>query len=698
MTDSRPIPRPARLAAEALVLAALFGLLAVYVSRSQYDIDVFWHVRTGEWIVRHGAIPAVDTFSAVAPERPWTPFQWLYEVIVYGLDELGGLPLLRWSNAFLYLLGFALLYRALRRELGVLAGLSVLLVSVVLLEDRFRVRPEVFNLLFLTLLLPVLFGRWRTIGWRGRLGVGVVAWLWANIHAGGALLVPVTLGGLVAGVVVRRLVTPPAERTAALRDELRRSALLFAVAVGPMLVMPGFVKGVITAVSMYGASVSLIPEWREASSYFDLLDQGGVPHYLVCGFAPYVLMLLVGGWVVVRVLQRRTAGLPWPELMMSALLLYLAQHSVRFVFLGLVPLTVLLRAARANVAARPARWPQRALAAGLAAVALGAFAVSYHYNVIVQRGTLADAVARLDEELEPSRFPVEAADFLRDAQVEGGILHLSKWGGYLLYELWPRVSVFSDGRGNFDLVQVGALVATHRVLTRVATLEAAWRLYGLDLVIFPAPVFPLERWDRDRWVRIYAGVEHNLPIEVFLRNSPDNQENLRRVRAWYAARAGGDARLRSADLATFEQAVGDFWGRRWLAAPPQRERLERLAAKAAPDRPPAERVDALFRRAMVHYNASDVDRALLDLVAAQRLAPDDARILYYLGWALYRLGQEREALGALAAAARLDAARGGLRADERGRGEVLLRDLLARHGGAAGNPGSHADPGRIPPN
>jgi tetratricopeptide (TPR) repeat protein len=706
--DHRPAARRLPLAAEALALAVVFGLLAVYVSRSMYGIDVFWHVKTGEWIVQNGAIPEVDTFSAVAPDRPWTPFQWLYEVLVYGLDELGGLGLLRWSNAFLYLLGFALLYRALRRELGALGGFAVLLVSIVLLEDRFRVRPEVFNLLFLGLLLPVLFGGWRTVGWRGRLGVGVVAWLWANIHAGGALLVPVTLGGLGAGVVLRLLVVPPAPlpadaapagrgwrawwaaRDPALRDDLRRITILFAVAVLPMLVMPGFVKGVVTALTMYSASVSLIPEWREASSYFDMLDQRGVPHYLVCGFAPYVLMLAVGGWVVVRVLQRRTASLPWPELAMSALLLYLAQHSVRFVFLGLVPLTLLIRAARAHATAAPGPAPRRVLAAGLGLLALSAFAVSYHYNVVVQRGTLAAAVARLGEDLEPSRFPTEATGFLRDAQVEGGLLHLSKWGGYLLYELWPRVSVFSDGRGNFDLVQVGALVATHRPMTRETTLEAAWQLYGLDLVIFPAPVFPLERWDRRRWVRIYAGMEHNLPIEVFLRNSPDNRENLRRVRAWYAALPDPDPRLRSDELATFERAAGEYWGGRWLAAPAQAERLARLTEKTAADRPAEERADALFRRAMVHYNAGFVDRALVDLVALQHATPDDPRALYYLGWALYRTGRERDALGALAAAARLDAGGSGrLRADERMRGELLLRDLLERHG--AGPP---AEPAR----
>ena len=707
MDGRPPLPRAARIAAEVLTLAVVFGLLLVYTARSHYEIDVFWHVRTGEWIVQHGTLPAVDTFSAVAPDRPWTPFQWLYEVLVYGLDELGGLTLLRWSHAVLYLVGFALLYLAVRRVLRPVPALFVLLFLIVLLEDRFRVRPEVFNLLFLAVLLPVLFGSWRTIGWRGRLGVGAVAWLWANIHAGGALLVPVTLGGILAGSAFRLAVTPAvapaggegggwwARRDPARRDEVRRALVLSAVAVLPMLVMPGFLKGVYTAVSMYDASQTLIPEWRPPTAYFDLLGERGVPHYLVCGFAPYVVMVVYGVTTVVRVLRRQIASLPWAEIAMAALLLYLSQRSLRFVFLAIVPVVFLLRDLAARVAAAPAVWPRRAVVAALALASAGCFAVSWHYNIVVQRGSLGAAIERLGDELEPSRFPVEATEFLREAQVEGGILHLSKWGGYLLYYLWPRCSVFSDGRGNFDLVQVGALVATHRPQTRETTLEAAWLLYGLDIVMFPAPVFPLERWEHRRWVRIYAGVEYNLPIEVFLRNSPDNQENLRRVRAWYAALPDPDPRLRSPDLATLEQGIAEYWGRRWLSAPGQQRRLAKLAVEVGHDRDPAERAYALFRRAMVYYNANDVDHAFADLALAQRTVPGDPRVLYYLGWTLYRQGREREALGALAAAARVDVQAGGrLRADERLRGELLLRDLLSRNPPPAG-PGH---PGGIPPN
>ena len=694
-----------RIAAEALVLAVVFGLLAVYVSRSMYGIDVFWHIRAGELIIDEGAIPTVDTFSAVAPDRPWTPFQWLYEVFVYGVDEVGGLPLLRITNALVLLAGFAFLYGAVRREVGPLAAVFVLLFTIVLFEDRFRVRPHVFNLLFLALILPVLLGGWRRIRWKGTLGVGVVAWLWANVHAGGALLVPVTLGGIVAGAAFRVAVAGREApgvgvgvgsaggargwwlgRDPELVAELRRALVLFGVAVGPMLLMPGFLTGVVTAVSMYGASVSLIPEWQDPTAYFDLLDQRGQPHYLVCGFAPYVVMLAYGGWVVVRVLRRELRAIPWAEVAMSALLLYLAQRSLRFVYLSAVPTAFLLRSLRGQVTTAAPAWARRAVVAAVALAALGAFTVAYHYNVVVQRGSLGSAVARLGEDLEPGRFPTEAAQFLRDAEVEGGLLHLSKWGGYLLWKLWPRMSVFADGRGNFDLVQVGALVATHRPLTRTETLEKAWFLYRFDAVMFPAPVFPLLRWDHDRWVRIYAGVEYRTPIEVFLRNTPENRASLDRVRAWYAA-ADPDPDLRSPDLATFERAVGNFWGRRWLAAPDTRRRLEKITARAAEGAPADDRAEALFERAMVYTTASDADRALVDLVAAERLRPGDPRLLYYLGWTLYQLGQEREALGALAAAAQNDAQRGPrLRADERSRGELLLRDLMARHGPPAPGP------------
>jgi hypothetical protein len=44
----------------------LFGLLAM-TTRNATDPDLWWHLRTGQWIVETGHVPRADPFSSLAP-------------------------------------------------------------------------------------------------------------------------------------------------------------------------------------------------------------------------------------------------------------------------------------------------------------------------------------------------------------------------------------------------------------------------------------------------------------------------------------------------------------------------------------------------------------------------------------------------------------------------------------------------------
>ncbi|MBM4371338.1 MAG: hypothetical protein FJ098_06765, partial [Deltaproteobacteria bacterium] len=66
--------------------AAVAGVLyAACFFRPLWDVDVFWHIKAGQWIVEHRALPTTDIFSCVDPLRPWHTFEWGYEVFVYAL-------------------------------------------------------------------------------------------------------------------------------------------------------------------------------------------------------------------------------------------------------------------------------------------------------------------------------------------------------------------------------------------------------------------------------------------------------------------------------------------------------------------------------------------------------------------------------------------------------------------------------------
>ena len=87
-----------------LLLFALYAYLAIVVMRTSFDPDIWWHLRTGQWIVEHAAVPRTDPFSTFGQDKPWIAYSWLFEVLVYGLYRglgLAGIVLYRLAMAFL---------------------------------------------------------------------------------------------------------------------------------------------------------------------------------------------------------------------------------------------------------------------------------------------------------------------------------------------------------------------------------------------------------------------------------------------------------------------------------------------------------------------------------------------------------------------------------------------------------------------
>src|SRR3954468_19317633 len=46
------------------------------------DADTGWQIRSGEWILQHGAVPYTDLFSFTKPDGIWFAHEWLWEVAI----------------------------------------------------------------------------------------------------------------------------------------------------------------------------------------------------------------------------------------------------------------------------------------------------------------------------------------------------------------------------------------------------------------------------------------------------------------------------------------------------------------------------------------------------------------------------------------------------------------------------------------
>jgi hypothetical protein len=411
--------------------------------------------------------------------------------------------------------------------------------------DRVRERPDAFNLLFTVAVLPWLFrpgflGLWRT------LTLGLVALLWASLHAGGVLLLPVLLGARFAARVLHPS-EPGLTRAVALRQ-----SLLEALALLGLPLAPGFLTGVVQAFAMLDASRAFIPEWMDAPTFLRHHAAGAFQVTCALGIVLWPLLAL-GLW-----LRANPAPRPWARLLLPALLTlplcYLALRHVRFLWLpALVPALGYLAGRSAysvrgydRTTAGPSQ--PRALASGsggpsqprasasgsgrgLALLALALFAFGLHHQVFTLSGGPVRALAAAPVALMPGAFPENAAGLLRGCGVTGRVFNHAPWDGYLLYALGPGTTVFSDGRGNFSPAEAQTLAALDRVSTRRPALEAAFAKAPFDLLVHPAP-FPLYDFDRAR----FAPVLLDGVAEVFVAlDQPGAPQALARLRACLAS-------------------------------------------------------------------------------------------------------------------------------------------------------------------
>jgi hypothetical protein len=177
--------------------------------------DFWWHMATGRLIVETGQIPLVDSFSYTRANEPFYNQSWLAQLFLYGIHQLGGVPLIVFVQALVLAGAYGLLARICIRRTGRIR-LSVgflLLATLPASFDNWVVRPQTYAIpLFIGYLY--LLTRWRGVFEKGAASEGEgggsatnkgregafapLLWLpalgaiWVNLHGsfvlGGALI------------------------------------------------------------------------------------------------------------------------------------------------------------------------------------------------------------------------------------------------------------------------------------------------------------------------------------------------------------------------------------------------------------------------------------------------------------------------------------------------------------------------------
>jgi hypothetical protein len=418
--SGKPI-RKSEQVAQTLVLAILFAgpaLMCVHAA-SVSDPDVWWHLRTGEWMLQHHAVPRVDPFSGVLAGKPWQAYSWLFELIVVKLFQRFGLVgIVGYSVGMVLAITVAMrhLVKRLQSDFSIIILLTF--AACFSLGPMFTPRPWMFTILFFVLELDILMQARRTGRLRELVWLPLIFALWANVHIEfvDGLLV---MGLAFAESVVARWWTAAETRV---RPTWMGAALLASV--------------LATLANPYG--------WRIYGVVYDytfrLATHGSVLNQVselqaipFRNIADFLILVFAMGSAAALAWHRRLPLFESALLIFAAVLSFRSQRDIWV----MATVSAAILASRIVIDRPAIRSPKLATTLALIAAAI---AVPVGFRMLRVNN------ARLETKLAES-LPVHAVEAVRAMGYAGPLYDDYNWGGYLIWAL--RMPVSMDGRASF---------------------------------------------------------------------------------------------------------------------------------------------------------------------------------------------------------------------------------------------------------
>jgi hypothetical protein len=438
-----------------------FGLLAM-TARPATDPDLWWHLRTGQWIVETGHIPHSDPFSFTRAGQPWVAHEWLSDVLFYELWQHGGFAALIVFSAIITTAGFMLLYlRCLAGGVKNHWAAAAIVLGALAAAPSWGVRPQIFTFMLTSLLLWLIE--------RGEHRPKLLFWipplflLWLNLHAGSALG-PVLLLAYGAGLMIETAIgATPWQET---RPLILRVLLLLVTCVALVPLNPS------------GAELYRYPfDTLRSPAMRSLIGEWHSPDFHEWLYRPFLLV-----WLLLLVAFASSRSRPkWrvmaPLLLTACAALDAVRHIPIFVLLAVPTLAAALPAVSASLTVAVSDRPPgssrlRPLFNGAVVILLAAFALARWVSL-----------ARSQDAREAEQYPQKTVAFLRSGDYPRNVFVYYDWGGYAIWKLYPEYRVFVDGRA--DLYGDDHL----RQFTTAVQFRTGWRevldRWKVDAVLVP---------------------------------------------------------------------------------------------------------------------------------------------------------------------------------------------------------------------
>jgi hypothetical protein len=405
------------------------GVIAFQLKFCVLDLDIWWHLKVGEWIVEHLAVPHTGILSRTAANRSWVAYSWGYEVLLsrayawFGLLGVG---------AFGVLLTLAVayaIYWMLRRLSGRfwLAGVLTGVVCSAFLFNGMP-RPFFFSIVLFSVTLTLLLeanrsGRVQTLYW-----LPLIFMVWTNLH------IQFIYGLFLVGLFVAVSLTQRLANTLGIAPGFLLAPMLpatnlvvlFAACVLATLVGPNFYH-----------PYQAVYEYSKAKFAYSIIIE--LQPLSFRGYSHYAELLLTAAGFFAVGWQKKLDPFKLALLTIASVVGYRTMRDAWFICIPAAACIADFPAPEAerDVAEydRPESWFEKTGVAAAVVLLLVLFSHGTEFN---QRG--------FDHAIS-SQYPVNAINFLRRNPVPGPLYNNLNWGGFLMWYM-PDYPVAIDGRND----------------------------------------------------------------------------------------------------------------------------------------------------------------------------------------------------------------------------------------------------------
>jgi hypothetical protein len=414
--SQKPMPQGERTVQVILLVLLFSGAARMCLHGScANDADIWWHLRVGEWIQQHRAVPHVDAFSGPLGGHPWLAYSWLFELIMVKLFQWRQLVgIAAYTTAMTLAITVAIYHMVRRLQSDFTISVLLTFFTVFSMGHLLTPRPWLLTILFFALELNILMHARKTGTMRGLIWLPFLFALWANIH------IEFVDGLLVLGLAFAEAVATRWMKAAETR--VRPLWLGFAL----------LTSALATLVNPYG--------WRIYAVARDLATQSGALNKIselqaipFRTLADFVILALALGSVAALARQKRILIFESGLLLFATVVSFRSQRDVWVVAIASAAIL-----ASCFTGKKKATNGLPASAIGLAALVSVMVVVTLFGLERVNNDTLEAQIVQ--------NFPVRAVEVIRQRGYSGPLFNDFTWGGYLIWNL--RLPVAIDGRQN----------------------------------------------------------------------------------------------------------------------------------------------------------------------------------------------------------------------------------------------------------